>query len=221
MITSFPTRTLSVLASLSLVSLACADPVASWNPGDGKAGGNKVIVPDTVASVSIEGPPEADLTLETTSDAPDGAGALVFGGAQTQPMRNMAGTSFTLGSGTTITVDFQPAAGATEDMTIFASPGIELRYLAADQKLAFIVYYDTEAEKSNYAQVVVEAKPGEWNQAKLSVTDTELVGEVNGLATRKQLLNAVRKVPSTIMIGLKSTARPFKGKIGKITISQD
>lgn len=211
---------LAVLATLAFTPPASADPVASWNPGDGKVTGVKTIVPDTVASVSLEGPAEADVTLEPTLDAPDGAGALVFGGSQTTPMRNMANTTFTLGSGTTITVDFQPEAGG-QDMTLFASPGIELRYLAADQKLAFIVYYDIEAEKSNYAQVVVEAKPGEWNQAKLSVTDTELVGEVNGMTSRKQLLNTVRKMPSTIMIGLKGNARPFKGKIGKITIAQD
>lgn len=31
-------------------------------------------------------------------------------------------------------------------MTISASPGIELRYIAADQKLAFIVYYDVETQ---------------------------------------------------------------------------
>lgn len=212
---------LLIFSTLALAPLAAADPIASWKPADGKAAGDKVSVPDTVGSVSIEGPPESDVTLETTSDAPDDAGALVFGGAQTQPMRNMAKTSFTLGSGTTITMDFQPAAGSSEDMTLFASPGIELRYLGADEKLAFIVYYDIEADKSNYAQVVVEAKPGEWNRAKLTVSDTELVGEVNGMTANRQLLNTVRKVPSTIMIGLKGTARPFKGKIGKITIAQD
>lgn len=207
------------LATFALAAPASAGPVASWNPADAKATGTKTVVPDTVASVSIEGPPEADVIIEHSSDGPDGA-ALVFGGTQTKPMRNMASTSFTLGSGTTITADFRPEPGA-DDMTIFASPGIELRYLAADQKLAFIVYYDVETQKGNYVQVVVEAKPGEWNQAKMSVTDTELVAEVNGMTSRKQLLNTVRSMPSTIMIGLKGDARPFKGKIGKITISQD
>jgi len=207
------------LATFALAAPASAGPLASWNPADAKATGTKTVVPDTVASVSIEGPPEADVIIEHSSDGPDGA-ALVFGGTQTKPLRNMANTNFTLGSGTTITVDFRPEPGA-DDMTIFASPGIELRYIAADQKLAFIVYYDVETQKSNYAQVVVGAKPGEWNQAKMSVTDTELVAEVNGMTSRKQLLNTVRSMPSTIMIGLKGDARPFKGKIGKITISQD
>ena len=49
------------LANFALAAPASSGPVASWKPADAKATGTKTVVPDTVASVSIEGPPEADV----------------------------------------------------------------------------------------------------------------------------------------------------------------
>lgn len=217
-----PSRSLlpCFLAALCAFALTLqASPVADWNPADGTVTGGGIMVPDSVGGANFEGGPESGATLEESSDASEGK-AIVFNGSQTKAVRTKAGVQLTIGNGSSLELSFWPETSG-EAMTVFVSSGFEIRYEGDKERVAVIVYYDIEQNTGNYAQVVLDAKPGQWNKLTATISDTELTADVNGIAGRKQLLSPVKSPPAAASLGLKGTGRPFKGKIGKITLAQN
>ncbi len=215
-----PKSTLLALCLLSICALrASASPVAEWNPSQGTGNAGSIVVPDAVGSLKLEGGPDSDTSLARAADFPDGA-AIVFGGSQTKSMRTAAGGKLSIGSGSTIEINVCPDA-SPGDMTILCVPGLELRYAAAKQQLSVIVFHDTEQNTANYTHVDLAAKPGQWSAVKVSISDTELACEVAGVSGRKKLLSPLKVEAAAVQLGMKGNSRPYKGKVGKITISQD
>lgn len=210
--------TFFLLSSFVLTFLASAEPLAEWDPAAGKVIGGKLSVPDSVSGIPLEGWAETDSNIELSSTFPDGA-AIVLGGKQTKPIRTGAGRTLLIGSGTGLEVSFFPE-DTTEDMTLLASPGLELRYIGSRQRLDVIVYYATQEQTNSYVALNFEAKPGEWSTAQVSLSDTMVSAEVNGLSLNKKLLNSIKTEPAALQLGMKNDSRPFRGKIGKIKLTQ-
>lgn len=198
---------------------AFAELMSEWNPSEGSSSGQAILVPDSIGGANLQGTAENGASLEKSADAPDG-GSIVFSGEQRKALRSIPGISLTVGTGCTVQADFQPVAGEAE-MTILTLPALELRYLGAQEKLDIIVFYDIPEQTGNYAYVRLDVKPGEWNSVKATLTEGELIGEVNGTVARKPLNNPLKSVPSVLQLGAKADGRPFKGKVGKISISRD
>ncbi len=207
-----------VLLAVALPGFASA-PIGEWDPAQGMVNGVKVVVPDAVGKLNLEGGEDTATTLERSESVPGGA-AIVFAGTQTKPMRTVAGGKITIGSGTTLEMAICPDASAG-DMTILVMPGFELRYSGAKQQLSTIVYYDVDQNTANYAHADLPAKAGGWSNVKVSISSTELVCEVAGETGRKQLVQPVKILPAALVLGIKGDSRPYKGKVGKITISQE
>lgn len=214
------TRVLAFLAALcTCAATVPAGPIAEWSPAEGTSSGQAILIPDSVGGANLQGSAENGASLEQSADIP-GGGAIVFNGDQRMALRSASAFPLTVGAGRTLELDFQPEP--TEgDMTVLSLPAVELRYLGAQEKLDIIVFYDVPEQTGNYAYVRLDAKPGEWNSVKVTLAEGELVGEVNGAVQRKPLANALKAVPSVLQLGAKADGRPFKGKLAKISISQD
>lgn len=219
----FLPRSVRLFVPILLISAsapaAFAELMSEWNPSEGSSSGQAILVPDSIGGANLQGTAENGASLEKSADAPDG-GSIVFSGEQRKALRSIPGISLTVGTGCTVQADFQPVAGEAE-MTILTLPALELRYLGAQEKLDIIVFYDIPEQTGNYAYVRLDVKPGEWNSVKATLTEGELIGEVNGTVARKPLNNPLKSVPSVLQLGAKADGRPFKGKVGKISISRD
>jgi hypothetical protein len=208
------------LAFSCLAATLHAGPIAEWNPADGTSSGGNVTVPDTVGGMNLEGTAESDASIERSAEFPDG-GALVFGGQQTKAVRSTgeAKIGMNVGMGLEISVCPDPT---TEDMTAFNTAGFEIRYIAATQRIDVILYFDTEVNKGNYVTARVEAKPETWTKVTVTISEGELLAEANGKTSRVQFDRAIITGASAVSVGLKgNSGRPFKGKIGKITVLQN
>jgi hypothetical protein len=218
---SFPQRLFLIpLLGLSLLASSLpAEEIAQWSPAEGTSSGAAILVPDSVGGANLQGTAENGATLEQSAEIP-GGGAIVFSGDQRNALRSIPGVSLTVGTGCSLQVDFLPEA-TEKEMTVLSLPAVELRYLGQQQKLDIIVFYDVPQQTGNYAYVRLDAKPGDWNSVKVTLAEGELVGEVNGAVERKPLINPLKAVPSVLQLGAKADGRPFKGKLGKLSISQD
>jgi hypothetical protein len=222
-----PLITKSVLSARCLaLALSClaatlhAGPIAEWNPADGTSSGGNVTVPDTVGGMNLQGTAESDVSIERSAEFPDG-GALIFGGQQTKAVRSTGESKIGVNIGTGLEISICPDP-TTEDMTAFSTAGLEVRYIAATQKLDVILYFDTEMNKGNYITARVEAKPESWTKVTVSISEGELLAEAQGKTSRVQFDRPIITQPAAVSVGLKgNSGRPFKGKIGRITVLQN
>ncbi len=217
---AFPACFLVLATLLTVATNLHAAPIAEWNPADGTSSGGTVTIPDTVGGMNLQGTAESDAAIERSAEFPEG-GALVFGGQQTKAVRSTGESKVRINAGTGVELSVCPDP-TTEDMTAFSTAGLEVRYIAATQKLDIILYFDTEVNKGNYVAARVEAKPESWTKVTVNISEGELVVEGNGQTSRVQFDRPIITEPSAVFVGLKGNAgRPFKGKIGKITILQN
>ncbi len=216
---AFSARNLALAVLFSAATLH-AGPIAEWNPADGTSSGGTVTIPDTVGGMNLQGTAESDVSIERSAEFPEG-GALVFGGQQTKALRSTGESKIGVNLGTGLEISVCPDP-TTEDMTVFSTAGLEVRYIAATQKLDMILYFDTEMNKGNYVTARVDAQPESWTKVTVTVSEGELLAEANGKTSRAQFDRPILTEPSAVFVGLKGTSgRPFKGKIGKITVLQN